>query len=399
MMQIKNLILPLFFLFFCGNNLSAQITYTTNPAVGVFQNCPTSTFNSFCPVNPTTYNGNTLRMKVVSVNGATVVFQVGKCDWSAFSSNGTLFVKEGGVCGAFIEPSYGVQSGTSGIQFSLDFGHTSGTREIWAVFEAGDGGRYYAGPIDVTATNNQPSPSITLTEPDGGENFIAGSSSMQIQWNYTNIGSNVSIELYNPSTNDIDYVIANPTNNDGSHYWAIPASVNSGTYRIKIYETGTGNGVDYSGDITIGSNASITVTDPNDGDVFVAGSSYIPIRWYHTGIGGNVVIEITDANEDPIEALIEPTANDGSYNWTVPATYPPGDYKIKIYEFGTNNAPAHSETFTINSGASITLNHPDDNNSFSAGSSTMQIRWTSLGLGAASVSIELTDIANAFAYL
>ena len=85
---------------------------------------------------------------------------------------------------------------------------------------------------------------LTVTQPNGNETFIK-EQTLPIRWQTSGAGALISIELADQN-NNIQYVIADPTSNTGSYDWLIPNSIPMGSYKIKIYETGTGNGVDYS---------------------------------------------------------------------------------------------------------------------------------------------------------
>jgi hypothetical protein len=80
-------------------------------------------------------------------------------------------------------------------------------------------------------------------------------------------------------------------------------------------------------------SASITVTSPNGGETWVAGSSH-PITWTTTGNVDNVKIKYTTNNGSSWTTVTSSTANDGSYSWTVPNTVS-SQCKIKISEAST----------------------------------------------------------------
>ncbi len=81
-------------------------------------------------------------------------------------------------------------------------------------------------------------------------------------------------------------------------------------YRPLLYQT-TGTGP--------GSQASITVTSPNGGESWTAGSSYT-VKWTSGGTVGNVKIQYSANNGSKWTTVTSSTANDGNYNWTVPDT-------------------------------------------------------------------------------
>ena len=81
-------------------------------------------------------------------------------------------------------------------------------------------------------------PSITVTSPNGGENW-SRSTTHTIKWNrIDSTGSLVKIELFREST--LSHTISSRTSNDGSYRWTVPSSqALDNNYKIKI--TGTSN--------------------------------------------------------------------------------------------------------------------------------------------------------------
>jgi hypothetical protein len=84
-----------------------------------------------------------------------------------------------------------------------------------------------------------------------------------------------------------------------------------------------------------GGSLDITVTVPNGGEIWQAGSFY-QIKW-NDGISENVKIELYKNGIFDSE-IIESTPSDGSKDWTIPSELTPGDeYKIKITSVVDNN--------------------------------------------------------------
>ena len=72
---------------------------------------------------------------------------------------------------------------------------------------------------------------ITVVSPNGGENWLAGTSNT-ITWT-SNISDDVKIELYKGGT--IFYTIANSTSNSGNYLWTIPDPLHTGIdFKAKI---------------------------------------------------------------------------------------------------------------------------------------------------------------------
>ncbi|MCB0518458.1 MAG: hypothetical protein KDD27_05950, partial [Saprospiraceae bacterium] len=177
-------------------------------------------------------------------------------------------------------------------------------------------------------------PSIDITSPSGGS-FNKGCN-MNIQWTSVNVG-NVSIELVLASNNSVVAVIADPTANDGQFTWETgtnkdgiyPGNIPAGSYKIKMYETGTGAGVDYSNAITI-TAPSMAFTFPNGGESFALGSS-MAIAWNHSNFCGNISIELVNGS-NTITVVADDIPNSGAFNWIVGGAAPGTNYRLKIYK-------------------------------------------------------------------
>ena len=85
--------------------------------------------------------------------------------------------------------------------------------------------------------SGMPEPGITVTSPNGGEEWYI-SNTYKIQWVYAgDLGSNVKIELLNSegSTIDINSSTSIGSGGTGSYNWKIPLDLASGTdYRVKV---------------------------------------------------------------------------------------------------------------------------------------------------------------------
>lgn len=73
---------------------------------------------------------------------------------------------------------------------------------------------------------------ITVTSPNGGENWKKGTTKI-IKWSYTgNIGTKVKIELLKGGK--VNKIIASNAPNSGSYKWIIPSVPVSGDYKVRI---------------------------------------------------------------------------------------------------------------------------------------------------------------------
>jgi hypothetical protein len=195
-----------------------------------------------------------------------------------------------------------------------------------------------------------PTNTITITYPNGGETLPAGSS-RAIQWKTTGDINKVDIEYFDGNTWT---VIINGTANDGSYTWMLPTALGS-KYRLWIKGWGdSGNDTDYS-DTTFTIGPSITVTSPNGGEEWGAGSSQ-NITWSTIGTVGNVKIEFSTNTGSSWTTITSSTTNDGSYPWNLPATQST-NCLVRITEVsGGQVSDASNSVFSIGGEPQLVLN-------------------------------------------
>jgi hypothetical protein len=166
---------------------------------------------------------------------------------------------------------------------------------------------------DFTITGTA-APTITVTAPNGGENWNVGSA-QTITWTSTGLTGNVKIEVSRNSGATWTTIIAS-TPNDGTHPWTV-TSPGIATARIRITgaTAATAVATDTSdADFTL--VQSITVTAPNGAESWAHGTSHA-ITWTSIGITGSVKIQISRDGGATWTTIIAATANDGTHAWVV----------------------------------------------------------------------------------
>ncbi len=211
-------------------------------------------------------------------------------------------------------------------------------------------------------TSTQP-PSITVTSPNGGESWQAGTTHT-ITWSYTgNPGTYVKIDLLNNGSfvSTIASSASIGSGGSGSYSWNIPSTQATGTlYQIRVTSTNNATYTDTSNSsfsITAPTPSSITVTSPNGGEIWRAGSSQT-IKWNYTGNPGPYVkIELLQgatASTAAVVKTIVSSANigsggSGSYIWKIrPNQNTASNYWIRI-----TSTSYSAYTDTSNNGFSI----------------------------------------------
>lgn len=171
---------------------------------------------------------------------------------------------------------------------------------------------------------NTPSnePSITVTSPNGGETWVAGSTH-NITWNSTNLDSSASINIaFISGGNSVPIATVS---NSGLYSWTLPFG--NGATNLKISITSTTN--TSIGDISDGvftvagaHQPSITVTSPNGGETWKIGETH-DITWDYSGISEDtsVCIRLGDHNSGRLVAsdIKCVPISDKSYLWIIPS--------------------------------------------------------------------------------
>ncbi len=200
------------------------------------------------------------------------------------------------------------------------------------------------------------SQTITVTSPHSGETWYKGDShSYTIRWTKTGaMDSQVKITLYHTDRETLETIIVRPTANNGSYSWSIPTSVHAGQYVVRV-KTMDNAVYGESAVFTIANApaASINVTSPSRETWYKGDSHSYTIRWTKTGaMDSQVKITLYHTDGETLETIIvRPTANNGSYSWSIPSSVPNGQYVVRVKTMD-NAVYDDSEIFNI---ASSTL--------------------------------------------
>ncbi|MBT6870643.1 MAG: hypothetical protein HOA66_04210 [Candidatus Marinimicrobia bacterium] len=196
-------------------------------------------------------------------------------------------------------------------------------------------------------------PSITVTTPNGGEEWEPGEYNY-IYWVSENLsGDYVNIDLY---YNGSYYSsIASNTMNDGSHYWSIPSNQSSSDYyKIKICDSDDPNICDESDNYFSiqATTETITVTNP-----YYNGEDWNDyynqtIQWTSTGSISNVKISLYYSTSAYgtyylYNTIASYTSNDGSYSWYPYVPSYSYYYKIRIEDYYDSSVYDDSYYFTV----------------------------------------------------
>jgi hypothetical protein len=242
-----------------------------------------------------------------------------------------------------------------------------------------------------TITSTPLAPTITVTTPNGGESYAQGAT-IPIGWVATGtVGSDVEILAHGAGQT---FTVIPSTSNDGVHDWIVPANQAPGaSYIVEVRSITTPSITDSSNaSFSITTNpsvASITVLYPNGGESIARGE-VVDIQWTSTGeLGGNVRILARKGTSFAVVA--NSTANDGSFSYAIPASFPLGPGMT--IEISSVTSPAILDSsdgvFTITSTPvvpTITLATPNGGETYVQGA-TVPITWISAGNVGSTVEI------------
>ena len=214
--------------------------------------------------------------------------------------------------------------------------------------------------------------SFTVSSPALGDEWCIGNTYV-IRWRSSGVSGEVSIKLRPESGTVIN--IKSSMSNTGSFSWTIPATVPSGSYRVRvrtvaedplIYDDSEVFTIkDCSAPLTPATTVapatyrlmpSLAVTFPGTGAKLYKGTDYT-LRWRSTAVAGPIVITLrrTDAPEtEPWLIIAVSTENDGDFGWLVPHSLEPGEYRIRVATISASPPlAAKSPPFSVNPAVGI----------------------------------------------
>jgi|WetSurMetagenome_2_1015567.scaffolds.fasta_scaffold15167_2 hypothetical protein len=210
-------------------------------------------------------------------------------------------------------------------------------------------------------------PLVTVTSPNGGENWLANSQH-NITWT-SQIITDVSIEYSTNNGSTWVSIISSTPASGGSYNWTVP-NTPSTQCLVRLSDANNPSTNDVSDNVfTIA--PLITVNAPNGGESWI-GNSQHSVNWTSQTIT-NVSIEYSTNNGSAWISVISSTpASGGSYSWTVPNT-PSTQCLVRISDasnasindvsnatFTISAAPIHVVTLTAPNGGEnwvVATNH------------------------------------------
>ncbi len=170
---------------------------------------------------------------------------------------------------------------------------------------------------------------VVLTSPNGGETWVAGEMEA-VTWQPGDFGGDLDIEV---SLDDGASwsLLATATPNDGSEDVLVPGTP-SALARVRVSASDADPNVveapSDGSDAAFSIVAPLAVTDPNGGEIWVAGTSR-DVLWTTGVFPGTVDIDVSTDGGTTWSALVAGVANDGTETVVVPDT-PSGTVRVQV---------------------------------------------------------------------
>ncbi|HEY5998112.1 MAG TPA: Ser-Thr-rich GPI-anchored membrane family protein [bacterium] len=240
-------------------------------------------------------------------------------------------------------------------------------------------------------------PGFQVLSPNGGENWVAGTTRSIIWGAAAAAGADVRIELYKGGS--LETVIAASTPNTGGFPWPIPADQPLGSnYVVRVTSVADPTLFDESdAQFTIGSSASI-ISYPVGGEVWVTGTPEV-ISWRLDAVPSStanlyLVRGQSDPNPGGESIIILGVPNTGSFSWNIPKSIPPDvnyrvklEYKVIVGDTEVTRSTYSDNYFTITQPSFQVLTPNGGENWLTA--TTQSITWMTSAAAGAFVNIDL----------
>ncbi len=246
---------------------------------------------------------------------------------------------------------------------------------------------------------------LTVLEPNGNDT-LAPCTNYRIRWSEDNVESYVRLYFSSDDGNIWKYITRVYIGSGRNYYdWSVP-SLNSNQMKIRITGDADRSIVDESDTAftTIQSANSLQLIAPNGGETWSSSTSR-KVRWLSQGNVGNIDIDYSINGGETWNNFANNTANDGEYDWVLPANTTSEQAILRIYEDGNVCITDYSDNyFNINNLPVLTITSPNGGNVFYYGE-RKRLQWSSSNLPNDRVKLEYSmdngstwTVINADAY-
>ncbi len=195
---------------------------------------------------------------------------------------------------------------------------------------------------------------VTISQPVGGENWMAGSAH-QLSWSSTSGIEVISMDYTTDNGATWNVIRSAYPASYGSYYWYIPNGISGNSVKIRMYDAATGIGKTHlSNPISI---ATLQITSPLNGAIYKWGDNVV-VNWTASSNVGNVSVEYS-ADGGSNYTLIQNNiaSGTGTYTWTIPNGLASDQMKIRVRdESNSDFANTNPGYFTIGNISVLTPN-------------------------------------------
>jgi hypothetical protein len=251
-------------------------------------------------------------------------------------------------------------------------------------------GRWFSIPWNgATEADFKTEAAITLTAPNGGEQWTRNSF-RYITWTSSpGVGDTVKLKLFKNGV--LNRWISGGTANNGSYKWKVPNDLPiANDYTIQVYSASQMTIDDFSDSKFSVVQAPITLTHPNGAERFSPGDSVLVTWTSESSVGQYVKLKLfKGTSSTPTLWISGKTENDGSLTWRVPADLASGDdYRIQIYSYDDGNQLDYSDNYFSISTDRLKMTYPNGGEIIGQGS-RVDITWESGGTMGTSARLKL----------
>jgi len=221
-------------------------------------------------------------------------------------------------------------------------------------------------------TITPPTPSITVSSPNGGNTLYAGNS-YTISWYSAYVTSNlVKIEYSTDNANNW-IPVTTSTSNSGSYSWTVPFTFSTNCL-VKITDLSNPATYDQSNSVFSIQSPFISLVSPNGGENW-QGCSTQTINWTSGGTSGSYGIYYSTNNAASWNLLT--TTSSSYYTWTPVPNLSSSACLVKVMDYNNAGIKDSSDAvFSISQNTDIIITTPNGGEQWEAGT-YKNIEWVS----------------------
>jgi hypothetical protein len=191
---------------------------------------------------------------------------------------------------------------------------------------------------------------LSVVTPAPGIQWLRGTT-YAITWTSQGLPPDAPLRIYLKRGTQAPVLLNNTVLNDGSYDWTIPADYPaSDSFRILIRSKVDASIYDWSEFFTVTPGPIVprlTVYEPMPQDVWVRGAAET-IRWTSQALPPGALRIVLQRKGYPAEVLDPAAADDGVFDWTVPAAQTEGtNYRVQVRSVEDNTIFDWSGQFTV----------------------------------------------------